>query len=664
MSLRLPVETVFTSLICVAFPLVSSAQDARGIQGPVVPPELAPQISEYVREVFQDRDGDLWFGSNGEGVARYDGNELTWLSQKDGLAGTALRGIQQDSDGAMWFGTDGGVSRYESGTFTNYTEAEGLSHNQVWSMMRDSAGTLWVGTHAGVCRFDGEAFVPFSIPRAEVENPESRFNPTLVWSLFEDPDGNIWFGTDGEGARKYDGESFTTYTAKDGLAGNNVRCILGDRRGRIWMGTNGGGLSCYDGAAFKNFTTKDGLNTDRVYEMLEDEAGNLWFSTLGGGACRYDGETFTAFGEDRGLTSTHVQSMIEDESGTLWFGCSGGLFRLEGDAFVNVTRTGPWEPQAQGAAAGEDAGLMKSFSRFMGGEWGITFESGTSMFDTWGWGPGRHSARVQTGGSAANGEPWRSQVVYYWHPAREQICLFGLSTFMKGVSEGTMSFDGETGEAFFGLFQAGRRREMSLRWKFNGRDEYHEQLLEATDGARFETLVEFDYRRSETPHARAPQEVEGKPQPSAEIEVLEPLIGRTFEARGEQTAGGALHIRSSFEWVPYADYVYARTLSLNGKGEPTHLLDAFVYHHNQTGRLHCLALSKQGGVYEGELSVLADGALQLDLTGSVGDRVVPHVVRFDFGADGGLRQRVWSHEQSQRRLLLDLQLEELEPEQG
>ena len=328
----------------------------------------APQISAYVREILQDRDGVFWFGTNGDGVCRYDGTSLTYLGVAEGLGGQAVREILQAEDGALWFATEGGVSRYESGTFTNYTVAHGLSDDSVWSMMLDRSGTLWVGTHGGVCRFDGTAFVPFPLPRAEVEHPDARFTPLVVWSMFEDEAGHLWFGTDGEGAHRFDGESFTTYTTKDGLAGNQVRSILGDRHGQVWLGAGSGGVSRYDGRAFRTFTAEDGLGEGNVYTMLEDSAGLLWLSTLGAGVCRYDGTSFTSFGVDQGLIVNelpcpcgsgdayaschgpgggHVQEIFEDEDGILWFGCSGGLFRLDGETFVNVTRDGPW-PDAPG----------------------------------------------------------------------------------------------------------------------------------------------------------------------------------------------------------------------------------------------------------------------------------------------------------------------------
>jgi ligand-binding sensor domain-containing protein len=351
-----PHASILSLLICACFPVVSSAQHSTTAPyqaAPISPHVAAPQISEYVREVFQDRDGDYWFGTNGDGVCRYDGTSLTYFSVEEGFGGRAVRGILQDEGGAMWFATNGGVSRYESGIFTNYTVANGLSDNSVWSMMLDKSGTIWVGTHGGVCRFDGESFAPFPLPRVEVEDPTSRFTPKVVFAMFEDQAGNLWFGTDGEGAHKYDGKSFTSYTTKDGLAGNLVRSIRGDRRGRIWIGTDGGGVSRFDGSVFRTFTTKDGLSNDRIFEILEDSAGNMWFSTLGAGACRYDGKSFTAFREDQSLIINdrpargHVQEFFEDRDGILWLGCSGGLFRFDGTSFINVTRNGPWPVPAQ-----------------------------------------------------------------------------------------------------------------------------------------------------------------------------------------------------------------------------------------------------------------------------------------------------------------------------
>ncbi len=357
-------------------PAVSQAPPISPIVAAPQTRESPRQISDYIREIFQDRDGAYWFGTNGDGVCRYDGTSLTYFSLEQGFGGVAVRGIVQDEAGAIWFATEGGVSRLASGVFTNFTVKDGLSDNSIWSIMLDSSGTIWVGTQEGVCRFDGTAFIPFPLPRVAVESPESRFTPKVVFAMFEEPSGALWFGTDGEGAHRFDGTAFTSYTTKEGLGGNLVRAIQGDRFGRIWIGVESGGVSRLDGGTFRTFTTKDGLTGDRVWEIREDRAGNMWFSTLGAGACRYDGTTFAPFGVEQGLSVNelpcpcgsgraykechgpgggHVQEIFEDKDGILWFGCSGGLFRLERERFINVTRSGPWPapPKASVPANGK-----------------------------------------------------------------------------------------------------------------------------------------------------------------------------------------------------------------------------------------------------------------------------------------------------------------------
>lgn len=561
----------------------------------------------------------------------------------------------------MWFATDGGVSRYHRNSFTNYTVADGLSDN-VWSMMLDKGGTIWVGTHGGVCRFDGKSFVPFPIPAAKVENPSYRFSPKLVWSMFEDREGNMWFGTDGEGARKYDGQSFTTYTTKDGLAGNMVRCILGDRQGRIWLGADSGGVSLFDGKSFRNFTSQDGLGNDRVYTILEDRAGNLWFSTLAAGVTRYDGKSFTVFRQLADLPRTHVQSMLQDKDGTLWFGCSGGLFRFDGTPFINVTRNVPWRDPAPSAFApshDEVTDPMASFARLVGGEWKVTAASGTSMYQRWHWGPGRHSMRVMTDGSDAVGNPWRALQVFYWHPGRKQVCMLGLSPYARSVAEGSIKFAGESADAVMDLHQTGGRRKMGLRWDFHGPDKYHEILLEATGPEGLQPLAEWDYVRQAV--GVRPVRDEGTPKLADRLKVLEAFLSHSWEARGEWAGKDAFHIHTTFEWVPYADGIYARVLMPSKEDAPTHLLDAYFYHHTGANALRCLALSSRGDVYEGELTVLDGGGLQFDLKGYSGEQVVPYVVRFDFEKDETLRQRIWSVGSTERTLLLDVQHRKLEP---
>ena len=313
----------------------------------------APQIAEYVVDIFEDKKGDLWFGTMGRGVAHYDGNMLTYISTKDGLCGNTVASIAEDQEGNIWFGTHNGASKYNGEIFTNYGSEKGLS-GLGCNILIDRSGDIWAGTNAGLFRFNGSFFSAFNIPNPVIENPSYSWEAGKVWSLMEDKDGNLWFGRDGYGACKFDGTTFTHFTKKNGLWSNNVNNIIEDRQGNIWFTSlpssepeeiKEGGICRYDGDSFIRFPKIEGLNKNSYYSIYENQIGNIWIGAANSGVYRYDGKVFTLFKDtDRmDLTwSMSVQSILEDSNGTLWFGFSGGLFRLNDSVIVNVTQEGPW----------------------------------------------------------------------------------------------------------------------------------------------------------------------------------------------------------------------------------------------------------------------------------------------------------------------------------
>ena len=69
-------------------------------------------LSQFVRRIFEDRSGCLWFGTNGDGVGRYNGKVVEFFCEKEGFPGLAVRAIVQDKHDTIWFGTDHGLIKY------------------------------------------------------------------------------------------------------------------------------------------------------------------------------------------------------------------------------------------------------------------------------------------------------------------------------------------------------------------------------------------------------------------------------------------------------------------------------------------------------------------------------------------------------------------------
>lgn len=303
-------------------------------------------------------------------------------------------------------------------------------------------------------------------------------------------------------------------------------------------------------------------------------------------------------------------------------------------ACTSARTTGSPEDVASQQPATDRADPMAGFARLVGGEWVLTVQSGNTLYSTSHWGPGRHSLRTMTHGLAADGRPWRELRVSYWHPGRDELQTLSLSPFEHGVGEGVMTVDGDRWEIVEELFQTGVHRRVISRVTFEGADRFHSALLEAVEPNTIVPLADWVITRSPTLTPVQPLPASAALGISKHLKPLAPLLGRTWQTTD---------LLTTVERIPLAECIIVRVTRPVASGEPHHLLDAYLYHHTGTNAVRCLVLSNGGGVYEGDLTVLGEGSLQLNLKGSEGKQRVERIVRMDFERDGALRQRVWSN---------------------
>jgi ligand-binding sensor domain-containing protein len=241
--------------------------------------------------------------------------------------------------------------------------------------------------------------------------------PRDLLRVFQARDGRHWFASRTEGAFRYDGETITRFSSKDGLPGDDVGGIQEDEQGNLYFNTNNG-VSKFDGVSFRTLEpevtgewknqpgdlwfaggqdsgvvyrydgrslhrlalprTKAGddatLPRDRfpnaryspydVYTIFRDSKGDLWFGTAVLGACRYDGTSFDWVPEkDLHNGSFGTRSIIEDKDGRFWFSNSLHRYAIEGGAAVGHGDASQWYEQEKGIgdASGHKQGEYEVF---------------------------------------------------------------------------------------------------------------------------------------------------------------------------------------------------------------------------------------------------------------------------------------------------------------
>ena len=293
--------------------------------------------------VYEDAHGRMWI-SKGNELFRVSSTRLELVASD-----TQVTDFFNDRDGNLWVSTWGdGLYRYKEAAVRMFTTADGLPGNTIMKVIESRDGTIWVGANCGgIARFDGRRF--HTLSRKE------GLSADCVFGLAEDGNHDLWVGTSLGGAFRYRNGAFQRFSRSDGLADDFVTHILHARDGSLWISTNNVGLSRLKDGRFRTFTVADGLPTNSITRTIQDEDGVIWVGTPLGIARlvneRFETVSFTprtaAFpvGGDRdgGFYVTYrggrgyvtcridragkvtsigleIASMIQTQSGELWIG--------------------------------------------------------------------------------------------------------------------------------------------------------------------------------------------------------------------------------------------------------------------------------------------------------------------------------------------------------
>jgi signal transduction histidine kinase/ActR/RegA family two-component response regulator/streptogramin lyase len=269
------------------------------------------------------------------GLARQTATGWQIIDAEQGITSNDISAVIQDREGSIWLGLLGsGLARWQGyAEWRNWTAHEGLSRESIWSIARDTSGRLWVGTQFGLNYADEsdgriswkQSHVPGLVARGE---PGIEPGGGMIRALAANPDGSLWIGGEPGGLRQLNPRTGQVRSLRqaNGRPIDGVRSVMVDHQGHVWVAATSGLFRSLAPAPFgakveweRQFPP--GTQKDETFrKAIEDATGQIWVAG-DRGLARWSKGVWTRLTKDHdGLRSNFVAHLAEESGGAIWVG--------------------------------------------------------------------------------------------------------------------------------------------------------------------------------------------------------------------------------------------------------------------------------------------------------------------------------------------------------
>ena len=149
-------------------------------------------------KMLGDKNGNLWFGTWGEGLMKYNPADDTYLKYKNipgddqSIISDYIITLHMSTTGIIWIGSGTGLNKFDpnENKWAHYSESDGLPSNVIVGILEDKKGNLWLSTLNGISHFD-----PGSNKFINFDESDGLRDKIFFWrSCFRSNSGEMFFG--------------------------------------------------------------------------------------------------------------------------------------------------------------------------------------------------------------------------------------------------------------------------------------------------------------------------------------------------------------------------------------------------------------------------------------------------------------------------------------
>jgi signal transduction histidine kinase/ligand-binding sensor domain-containing protein len=275
-----------------------------------------------LRHLIETRQGEVVFTGRGQ-IIRYRDGRFSTFPTPFAIANYLLEDREQN----LWVGTNGGgVAQVRERTHRIFNESSGLRPDNVSALAEDAGKNIWIANRSG-------GLHRLNTYSGHVERWPAALDKVPVETVAVTGQGAVWFGGRDTGLWRLPTPASPAEQLE--IPAGGVNALLATRSGHVWFATTNGDVGRFLHDRLDPLGGQDSHALESIYAMVEDADGAIWFGGRRGMLARWDGTAFTR--QDHGMIPGIIHSLLIDRDGKLWVGTSAGLALYENGAFHWLT---------------------------------------------------------------------------------------------------------------------------------------------------------------------------------------------------------------------------------------------------------------------------------------------------------------------------------------